>query len=333
MPDFNMENMTPDQMKKMREQMEAREYANLSPEEAAERKRQKELQKKNNIAILDETLDLCHKGSYEKDGKTVRLGYEEEKLSAIRVFLPDEIALMDTAAAAGIGTDGCACSCENRDALSLACEKSREYGDVLVMSLASSVRPGGAVRDGASAQEEDLCRKSSLLLSLESKAAKSYYDYNNSLHTHLGSDAVMISPDVVVIRDGNGALLKEPFKISVISCAAPNIRFGFEGKSEEEYKKMLQKRLEGMLCCAFSMGYRNLILGAFGCGIFGNDAAVVSDAFLEAFKAFREIPFSHVDFAVLCRDGKDYNYREFCRNFDGKVLNFGTPHSRDLSRE
>ncbi|MBQ5795100.1 MAG: DUF2263 domain-containing protein, partial [Kiritimatiellae bacterium] len=43
---------------------------------------------------------------------------------------------------------------------------------------------------GAKAQEEDLCRKSSLLLSLESKTAEAYYNYNRSLNTCMGSDAL-----------------------------------------------------------------------------------------------------------------------------------------------
>jgi N-acetylglutamate synthase-like GNAT family acetyltransferase len=37
------------------------------------------------------------------------------------------------------------------------------------------------VRRGARAQEEDLCRKSSLLLSLESKTASRYYEFNKSM--------------------------------------------------------------------------------------------------------------------------------------------------------
>ena len=45
---------------------------------------------------------------------------------------------------------------------------------ILVLNLANPVHPGGGVRTGAKAQEEDLCRKSSLLLSLESRAASRY---------------------------------------------------------------------------------------------------------------------------------------------------------------
>lgn len=41
-----------------------------------------------------------------------------------------------------------------------------------------------------------------------------------------------------------------------------------------------------MLKCAAYWGYQVLVLGAFGCGAFGNDAKVVSDLFYKALKEF-----------------------------------------------
>ncbi|MCD7843758.1 MAG: TIGR02452 family protein, partial [Clostridiales bacterium] len=81
------------------------------------------------------------------------------------------------------------------------------------------------------------------------------------------------------------------------------------------------RRIQGMLLVAASQGYRHLILGAFGCGVYGNDAALVSDLFARAIREFTYAGkgsgqlFDSIQFAVLCRPGKDYNYREFCRNF------------------
>ena len=57
--------------------------------------------------------------------------------------------------------------------------KQKGARPVLVLNLANPVNPGGGVRRGATAQEEDLCRISSLLVSLESMKAKTYYDYNS----------------------------------------------------------------------------------------------------------------------------------------------------------
>ncbi len=319
MPDI-IGNPTPEQMKKIFEEMQRRENEGLTPEEIEKKNKEREMKRRKNISLLQEALEICKRGSYEKDGKTVELGLAFSQMTGARVFLPDEVKNLSTEETEAAP---CAFSCENRDALSLAHAKCLDpsYGTggkdsrILLLNLASAIRPGGGVRDGLGGQEEALCWGSSLLLSLESDAAKSYYEYNNALNTHLGSDAVIISPDVVVFRDGKGELLDEPFMISVISCSAPNLRFGLEGKTEEEYKAMMQERIEGIIRCAVSNGYQNIILGAFGCGAFKNDAALVSDDFYRALTGPAGRGLAHADFAVLCTPGKEYNYNEFCRNF------------------
>lgn len=175
------------------------------------------------------------------------------------------------------------------------------------MNLANPVNPGGGVKRGARAQEEDLCRSSSLLLSLESKAASNYYNYNSSLDTYMGSDALMITPQVEIIRDENGELLDDTVIVSVVTCAAPMVTYGLEGMSDADYKQMMYDRITGLLKCVGYLGYKVLVLGAWGCGAFDNDAAVISDLF---YKALKELDynghghsdlFRRIDFAVLDR--------------------------------
>ncbi|MCC8150215.1 MAG: TIGR02452 family protein, partial [Lachnospiraceae bacterium] len=316
-------------LKKLAAQMEEAEYLGLSEEEIQEKKRQKEMRRQKNVQILEDTLEILEKGCYTADAREVCLHFTPGQMWEVRVFLPDEIAALRTEAQ-GLGAlDGgrCLFGCENTDALALAQRKYqnlRRSGtsnpEILVLNLASATQPGGRTRQGASAQEEDLCRRSSLLLSLESEGAKRYYDYNNARKTRMGSDAVILSPYVEVIKDSSAELLPDPFRISVISCAAPMVRLSFEGMSRQEYEMMLYQRIQGMLLVAASHGYRHLILGAFGCGVYGNDAATVSDLFYRAIQnlSYAGIGsarlFDSVDFAVLCRSDKDYNYVEFCRN-------------------
>jgi len=319
-----------ERLKQMAAQMRAREYQGLSEEEIQERERQKEMRRKKNIAILEDTLAILEQGGYARDGQDVRLAFSPEQMREIRVFLPEELtslAAMEQDEVALQSAD-CTFGCENEDALVLAqkqYQRLKSAGDpapkILVLNLASATRPGGQTRNGASAQEEDLCRRTSLLLSLESEDAKRYYDYNNARKTRMGSDGVMLSPNVEVIKDDASELLDQPFPISVMSCAAPMVRLGLEGMSQQEYEEMLYRRIQGMLLVAASQGYRHLILGAFGCGVYGNDAALVSDLFARAIRTFAFAGmgggqlFDSIQFAVLCRPGKDYNYREFCRNF------------------
>ena len=76
-----------------------------------------------------------------------------------------------------------------------------------------------------------------------------------------------------------------------------------------------------MLKSAAFFGYRTLILGAWGCGAYGNDASVISDLFRRAlndldYNGFKEKDlFSRIDFAVLDRMPAQFNYKQFKRNF------------------
>ena len=91
---------------------------------------------------------------------------------------------------------------------------------------------------------------------------------------------------VEIIKDETGNLLDETVIVAVMTCATPMINYGYEGMNEEQYQNMFYNRIVGMLRCAAVMGYKNLVLGAFGCGAFGNDAKVVSDLFYKALKEF-----------------------------------------------
>lgn len=362
-----------EQLKQMAAQMRAAEYKGLSEAEIQEKERQKEMKRKKNIEILEDTLGILEKGSYSKDGQEIKLRFSKEQMQEAQVFLPDDIEALRAKNDCQAQDIHCVYGCENTDALVLAQKKYQTSSSILVLNMASATQPGGQTRKGASAQEEALCSRTSLLLSLESESAKKYYDYNvhesnepcadgvshrqrgtcspeavtcdrrigrmpvneraewlsnsarqnirydNLRKTHMGSDAIILSPYVEVIKDFSSETLAEPFPVSVMSCAAPMIRLGLEGMSQQEYEAMLYKRIEGMLLVAASQNYRHLILGAFGCGVFGNDAAVVSDLFAKAIRSSSQ-SFASIDFAVLCCPDKDYNYREFCRNFSGKKL-------------
>ena len=99
------------------------------------------------------------------------------------------------------------------------------------------MNPGGGVRHGTRAREEELCRKSSLLLSLESRRASQYYEYNRRFHSCMGSDAMIFTPEVENIRNENGNLLDETVIVAVLTCVVPMVRQGKEGMSEKEYQE------------------------------------------------------------------------------------------------
>ncbi len=285
----------------------------------------------DNISILADTLSILERGSYQVNGETVSLKLSREEMENAEVYLPEDVRKIckakDFPHVRVLGR--CGYGCENIDSFSLARKRmqhsfslrKKDAKPVLVLNMANPVNPGGGARRGSVAQEEDLCRKSSLLVSLEGEQARAYYEYNWKLNTYMGSDAVMIHPQVEIIRDENGELLPETVVVAVMTCAAPMLRYSMEGMTQAQYEKMVYDRITGMLKVAAYRGYDRLILGAFGCGAFRNDARVVSDLFYKALKEFnfdgmRESDmFRRIDFAVLCRSENLYNYNEFCRNF------------------
>ena len=285
--------------------------------------------RQENIAMLRDTLNILEKGCYRIGDEEKKLKLTREQMEEAQVFLPKEVEAFSEYKDFKHfqSEERCEYSCVNLDSFRKMEEELPQYfgkiGEppVLVLNLANPVNPGGGVRHGAKAQEEDLCRKSSLLLSLESRNASSYYKYNRSLHTYMGSDAVIIHPQVEIIKDENGELLEDTAVAAVMTCAAPMINYGLEGMTQQQYEAMVYKRIAGMLKVAAYLGYRYLVLGAFGCGAFRNDARIVSDLFYRALKEFdydgmkENDMFRRIDFAVMDHSRSQYNFREFSRNF------------------
>ena len=154
----------------------------------------------DNINILFETLQILDQGWYEAGDQKIQLKLSREEMEEARVILPHELETMaenpkDTTP---LSLCRCSYSCENVDSFSSALKMTAERGTlmaedkpVLVLNMANPVHPGGGVRHGAKAQEEDLCRRSSLLVSLEGPKAAPYYEYNRRVGTYMGSDAMI----------------------------------------------------------------------------------------------------------------------------------------------
>ena len=288
--------------------------------------------RQDNIEMFQDTMRILDQGYYTIGDRKIKLKLTRKQMEAADVYLPGDIRTMsDNKDFPHVHVIGrCGYGCENADSFSLARKRMGQFSydlgekgvkPILVLNLANAVNPGGGVHRGAKAQEEDLCRKSSLLLSLESKNARPYYDYNKSLHTYMGSDAIIINPQVEIIKDENGNLLPDTVIAAVMTCAAPMLRYGMEGMTQSEYEALMYRRITGMLKTAAYLGYQYLILGAFGCGAFRNDARVVSDLFYKALKEFdydgmkEKDMFRRIDFAVMDHSADQYNFKEFSRNF------------------
>lgn len=187
----------------------------------------------------------------------------------------------------------------------------------LVLNFSNAHVPGGGVWLGASSQEESLCRRSSLYLSLSSKSAARMYRRNNLHIRALESDLMVLSPNVCVIRDSDNHFLKEPRLVSVISMPAPNRRGMGLFVSREKLKEGLFRKITNMFSVASRFGYRNLVLGAWGCGAFGNDPNMVAECFRSAlYDKGWLMRFDRVVFAIASRKDRR-NFRAFEEIFQG----------------
>jgi len=152
-------------------------------------------------------------------------------------------------------------------------------GDVAALVFASAKNPGGGFRTGAQAQEEGLARASALYRCLT--AAPQFYTFHRSRGDSLYSDRVIYSPGVPVFRDDDGQLLPAPYDVSFLTAAAPN-RGAVPRSRAGQVAAILAVRARRVLAVAAAHGHRRLVLGAWGCGVFRNDPAVVADVFAEA---------------------------------------------------
>ena len=191
-----------------------------------------------------------------------------------------------------------------------------------VLNFASATNPGGGVEKGASAQEECLCRVSTLYPCLvDQKMRASFYTPHRKNGNALHNDDIIYTPKVLIIKDDDHNMLATPFLVDVISCAAPNLRekpnnaynSGYGNKvqiSDNELLALHEKRARKIFASAIANGVEVLILGAFGCGAFQNDPHIVAQAYKNVLPDFAHY-FHTIEFAIFCNAKNIENYQVF----------------------
>lgn len=199
---------------------------------------------------------------------------------------------------------------------------------VAVLNLASERHPGGGWQNGALAQEEALCFRSSLYLSLH----RSYYP--------LPPLSVIYSPNVLLIRnsmaeghqlypaDIPAAKLPITSVISVAGLRHPKVTP--DGKyAKRADREVTKSKIRIALRVAATHGHTKLVLGALGCGVFGNPPPEVAKCFLEVFREeefqggrWEDVVFAVLDNARGHNRGKDGsgNFGIFFRVLDGEIV-------------
>jgi len=145
---------------------------------------------------------------------------------------------------------------------------------IAALNFASAKNPGGGFLRGTKAQEESIARASTLYAGIKGSP---YYEAN-TFHPGLYTDGIIWSPEVWVFRDDHGFLLDEPYSGAFITSPAVNHN-SLRSGDLSQVQAVMVRRGRRILEVASHYMVDTLILGAWGCGVFGNDPSFVAQMF------------------------------------------------------
>ena len=212
----------------------------------------------------------------------------------------------------------------------------KEYptAKIAVMNFANAFHAGGGVTKGSSAQEESLCRTSTLYPLIYRRTLRdTFYKHHKELNTPKASDSLIYTEGVIICKTDDDLpkrMSQEDWvSVDVITIAAPDLRTKSNPHAplvgngtfmnNAELFGYHVKRAIHMLTCAAAKKADILVLGAFGCGAFENDPNVVAKAYRVALEEFPKV-FERIEFAIYCPAGKSENYDAFERELKLKGL-------------
>jgi len=185
------------------------------------------------------------------------------------------------------------------------------YGEVFaVLNFANAYSPGGGYQHGAGAQEENIMRRTNLHFELkpvhmqhqnrqytnEFSKVLNAENTDNLIHMHWDKN----SPDFVFRASEDcdyEILAKEDFfPFAELRGAALDLRHC--RLSENEIRQDCRRRIRAQLNTLIKNQIRHVVLGAFGCGVFGHDPHMVASIYVEEIKAVRT-SFDVIAFAII----------------------------------
>ena len=184
---------------------------------------------------------------------------------------------------------------------------------IAVHNFASATNPGGGVVFGSRAQEEALCRCSTLYPVLDTGENFSrYYNFHRRRRDSIYTDACIFTPNILICKSDIDLPQRLPQEdwvtVDVMTCAAPNLRHTV--CSDDELLKIHERRAKHMLTVLAHHGVEIFVTGAFGCGAFGNNPYVVAQAFKNILPEFDGY-FKEIIFAIYFTPREAQNFDAF----------------------
>lgn len=281
-------------------------------------------------ATAGETLRILKQGYYEYEGKKIDILEDHTRSVNNSVLItPEEGAKLleryeEESRMAGTQSSGKTCritlkNISTVDGITAMAESSGSSVRIGVLNFASAKNPGGGFLNGAMAQEESLAASSGLYKTLT--VHETYYRVNRATPSMIYTDHGIYSPDVVFFRDGRFKLAAEPVKASVLTLPAVNMGQVLQkGEDVRIAEQAMRRRMAIALAIFADRGHRRLILGAYGCGVFRNDPALIAGWWKELLEEPFGGCFDEILFAVLDRSVNQACIRAFHSVWGGDML-------------
>lgn len=197
----------------------------------------------------------------------------------------------------------------DKDTVSAIFESTDTNDSVAILNFASFKNPGGMFFEGSSAQEESLCHESFLYNVLREFQETYYVPNRKLLNKSLYCNRALVSDKIIFERNGCQR------RSSVITCAAPNKAAAqkYCNVPDSVVDAAMESRIQFIFKIAASRKYNTLILGAYGCGVFGNSAYTVAGIFAKYARLYQGV-FKKIIFAVPNKDG--LHFKAFAKVFE-----------------
>ena len=207
------------------------------------------------------------------------------------------------------------------------------YGEVFaVLNFANAYYPGGGYQKGASAQEENIMRRTNLHFELKGSQidmnTRQYKpDFTKTLEANHADKLIHMhwdenTPDIVFrgSEENNYQTLEasEFFPFAELRGAALDVKS--VSLSDDEIRAECRRRIKAQFATLTHNKIRHVVLGAFGCGAFGNDPYMVATVYVEEIKLVRT-SFDVIVFAIILSDDNVDAFQMAFENLHEPLLN------------
>lgn len=265
----------------------------------------------NRKSIAQDTLNILEQGSFKSPLGQTRVLAQAAAMNGTVFYLPEMLETLPIPAA------------QYQTQISVTPESTLEAMQrlsglqLVALNFASAKNAGGGFLGGAQAQEESLARSSGLYWCL--RQTPEFYAYHRQNPDLRYSHRMIYSPEVPFFKNDAGDLLEMPYNASIITAAAPN--YGALSQNQPQHlpsvPNVLAARAELVLRLAAHQQHKNLVLGAWGCGVFRNPPELVAQTFADLLSGAFAGVFEQVVFAVYDKSAKQDVFSAFANRLGG----------------